>query len=64
MGQQIVLGGGFRNGETAVRVIKGHCKDWTSLRSNHEEADTRLLLHAQHAAGDRKRIVTNHRTLM
>jgi len=37
MGQQIVLGGGFRDTERAVRVIKGHCEDWT-LRSDHEEA--------------------------
>ena len=57
MGQQIVLGGGFRDGERAVREIKGHCDNWTSLRSDHEEADTLLLLHAQHASHDHKRIV-------
>jgi len=40
MGQQIVLGGGFTDGERAVRLIKGHYEDWTSLKSDHEEADT------------------------
>ena len=48
MGQQIILGGGFRDGERAVRVTKGHCEDWTPLRSDHEEADTRLLFAYMH----------------
>ena len=57
VGQQIVLGGGFRDGRRAVLLTKGGCEDLLSLVSDHEEADTRILLHADHAAHDYKRIV-------
>ena len=49
-GQQLVIGGEFNR---AVAVIKGQY----TLRSDHEEADTRLLLHAKHASEDHERIV-------
>lgn len=38
-------------------VRKGHCEELGPLLSDHEEADTRLLLHAQHASHDYGRIV-------
>ena len=38
-------------------VTKGHSEDIVALRSNHEEADTRLLLHAKHAYHSHTRIV-------
>ena len=39
-GHQLVIGGGFKNAETAVQVAKGCCKDVPALKSDHEEADT------------------------
>lgn len=52
-GQQIVIGGGFRNGTRAIQLTRGHCEDLSA----HEEADSRLLLHAAHASKDHKRLV-------
>lgn len=56
-GQQLVIAGGFKEGERAVMVRTGHCEDVAALRSDHEEADTRLLLHAEHASHSHTRIV-------
>ena len=33
-----MIGGGFRDGDKAVTVTKGHCREVQALRSNHEEA--------------------------
>lgn len=57
LGQPIVLACGFRDGQKAVLVIKGHCEELGPLRSVHEEADARLPLHAKHASHDHKRII-------
>lgn len=56
-GQELVIGGGFKNSTRSVRIIKGHCEDLANLKSDHEEADTRLLLHAKHASYDHSRII-------
>ena len=48
-GQQIVLGGGFRDGQKAVIVMKINCQQLVALKSDHEEADTRIILHAKDA---------------
>ena len=56
-GQMIVLGGCFSDGERALQVTKDGCENVLHLRSDHEEADTRLLLHAKHAAETHNRIV-------
>ena len=56
-GQVIVLGGCFMDGKRAVRVTNEGCENVLSLRSDHEEADTKLLLHAKHAAETHNRIV-------
>ncbi|KAK3734694.1 hypothetical protein QZH41_002113 [Actinostola sp. cb2023] len=48
--QQLVIGGGTKDGERAVRITHNHCEDVAALKSNHEEADTRMLLHAKHAS--------------
>ena len=45
-----MIGAGFRDGEKTVTVARGQCRDDQILRSNHEEADTRMILHAKHAA--------------
>ena len=36
--------------ETCYRITENECEDIGELRSTHEEADTRLILHAKHAA--------------
>ena len=44
-------------GETCFELTREKSQEVLSLRSNHEEADTRLILHVQHAAGDYQAIV-------
>lgn len=56
-GQELVIGGGFKNSTRSVQVIKGRCEDLAKLKSDHEEADTRLLLHAKHASYNHSRII-------
>ena len=56
-GQILVIGGGFEDNEKVVLVKAEEAVDIAALHSDHEEADTRLLLHAKHAASDYPRIV-------
>ena len=56
-GCELVIGGGFSDNIKAVSVKKGTCEDIVDLFSDHEEADTRLLLHASHASRTSSRIV-------
>ncbi|CAH1277494.1 Hypp9663, partial [Branchiostoma lanceolatum] len=58
-GQKMILGGGCEDGERAVLVTNNHMEDLKSLYSDHEEADTRMLLHVQHAARECRRVVVN-----
>ena len=46
---ELVTGGGFKDHELAKSSLFGDILD---LRSNHEEADTRLILHALHAVSN------------
>lgn len=55
--RKLIIGGGFKDGERIICITNGHCEDIIALRSNHEEADTRLLLHAKYAARPSSRIV-------
>jgi len=48
--QKVVLAGGFIDNVKAVSVSQGHNEVLPSLPSDHEEADTRLLLHAKDAS--------------
>lgn len=48
---QLVIGGGFKDGERCVAITRDSCVDVEDLKSNQEEADTRMLLHAKYAAG-------------
>ena len=41
---KIVVAGGFKDEERAVSVSRGTSMDIPGLQSNHEEANTRLLL--------------------
>ena len=48
---QLVIGGGFKDGERCVAITRDSCVDVEDLKSNQEEEDTRMLLHAKYAAG-------------
>ncbi|KAK3698426.1 hypothetical protein QZH41_001193 [Actinostola sp. cb2023] len=50
--KKLVIGGGYKDGIRAVCVTNGRCEDVMTLKSDHEEADTRLFLHAKHAVDD------------
>ena len=49
------LAGGFKDNLKAVSVSEGHIETLPLLFADHEEADTRLLLHAKEAS-----IIINH----
>ena len=55
--QNVFVAGGFRDGSKVVSLVQGCVAVEPNLRSDHEEADTRLLLHAKHAATTHPRIV-------
>ena len=55
--QKVFLAGGFKDGMKTASCTEGHCAIVPLLRSDHEEADTRLLLHAKHASLTHSRIV-------
>ena len=57
MVKELVIGGGFSDNNKAMSVKKGTCDDMVELFTDHEEADTRLLLRASHALRTFKRIV-------
>ena len=44
--KQLLIGGGTRDGELALSVRNGQSLTVSVLISDHEEADTQLLLHA------------------
>ena len=46
-------------GAEAFKICSTGCHHIRSLDSNHEEADTRLLLHAKHASQNHEKIVIN-----
>ena len=55
--KKLIIGGGLKDGERTMCITKTTCKDLEELRSNHEEADTRLLLHAKYATQSSSRII-------
>lgn len=54
---KVFLAGGFKEGMKTVSCTQGHCEIVPLLCSDHEEADTRLLLQAKHASPTHRRIV-------
>ena len=54
---QLVIGGGFKNGERCVSITRDSHHDVAGLMSNHEEADTRMWFHAKYAANPETRII-------
>ena len=56
-GQVLVMGGGFKECNKAVLVVQGSIRPFQPLQSDHEEADTRMILHAHNASQDHDRVV-------
>lgn len=56
-GQLLVIGGGFEDPCDAFVISTQSVDPLPELRSNHEEADTRMILHANHASSSKKRII-------
>ena len=56
-GNILVIGGGLQNSDQTFCVWGGNASFIRSLTCNHEEADTRMLLHASHAADMPSRVV-------
>ena len=56
-GDELTVAGGFHDGKEVIRVRQGSIEAVPSLESDHEEADTRLLLHAKDASALYERIV-------
>ena len=48
---------GLNEGKEALSIEKGHWETVPSLKSDHEKADTRFLLHAKNAVQDGVRII-------
>ena len=57
VGKTVVLAGGFRDPLRVVKLTLGNAEVMDELRSDHEEADTRMMLHALHASQDHDRVV-------
>ena len=55
--KELVIGGGATDGQLALSIKNGECTKVTALHCDHEEADTRMLLHAKHASRDAQRVV-------
>ncbi|KAK3740394.1 hypothetical protein QZH41_000915 [Actinostola sp. cb2023] len=55
--KELVIGGGMRDGVLALSIKNDRCVTVEELNADHEEADTRMLLHAEHASQDGQRIV-------
>ena len=55
--KKLVIGGGLNDGKEALSIAKDHWETVPSLKSDHEEADTRLMLHAKHAVQARVRMI-------
>ncbi len=56
-GKAIILAGGFSDGKLVNAVTPSGVSSLSSLYSNHEEADTRMILHACSLAKDHDRII-------
>lgn len=55
--QVIVLAGGFPDGQVVKSVSKDGVSELTAMHSSHEEADTRMILHAVYLSAQFERIV-------
>jgi len=48
--KELVIGGGATDGQLALSIKNGECTKVTALHCDHEEGDTRMLLHPKHAS--------------
>lgn len=48
--KRLLIGGGFCDPVNAIEVVHYQAKSLPELQADHEEADTRILLHAKHAS--------------
>ena len=55
--KELVIRGEVTDGQLALSIKNGECTKATALHCDHEEADTRMLLHAKHASRDAQRVV-------
>ena len=52
-GMRLITAGSFTDGERVVEITRARpTEDIDALKSNHEEADTRMFLHAAYAVRD------------
>ena len=52
-GKRLIIAGGFTDGERVVEITRARpTEDINALKSNHEEADTRMILRAAYAVRD------------
>ena len=50
---EVIIAGGFADGERVVEITRARpTEDIDALKSNHEEADARMILHAAYAGRD------------
>ncbi|KAI8487179.1 hypothetical protein Bbelb_349770 [Branchiostoma belcheri] len=57
-GQELIIGGGFSDATKAVRITSNGCNVRVEeLICDHEEADTRMILHACQASASMQRII-------
>ena len=61
-GKSIILAGGFSEGELVKAITPSGVSSLDSLYSNHEEADTRMILHACSLSKDHDRIIRSDDT--
>ena len=57
MDDSIILAGGFDKAEEVKSICKAGVSSLTSLYSDQEEADTRMVLHAIHLAQSYPRVI-------
>lgn len=56
-GKKLVIAGGYKDGMIAVSISNGALEFTEPLTCSHEEADTRLLLHAEHDSSSRSLVI-------
>ena len=56
-GKSLILSGGYNDGKLVKVITATGVTDMPSLYSTHEEADTRMVLHAINAAGHKDRVI-------
>ena len=47
--ETLTLSGGFKDGQTALQITRHNQANIDALRSDHEEADSRMFAHVSHA---------------